>query len=443
MRVGLTVYPDNYGFVTLLPILPKNMQLTPQNTLTLLFWLRWGAVALQALVFGVALQVFHIALPVWPLAATIAALALWNLGVRWRLTQPWAVTEPELFGHLLIDVAALTVILFWAGGSTNPFISFYLVPIAVSAVALHRRYLSAMTAICILLYTALLVFYVPIPHTDRHGMGEFQLHVLGMWVNFLFSAIFIAFCTTTLVVGIRQRDELIRRHREEALRNEHIVALGTLATGTAHELGTPLATITLLADELHDSLANQPPLQTDLDLIKQQVMLCKASLSHLLKQTDQAKLEAIEPVSAHTFIKQVANRLRLMRPEIRLALELNDCDQTSATLAEPTLGQALLNLLNNAADASREAGSDHVRLHARCSDNVLNIDILDEGSGLSAEDQARAGHAIFTTKQDGFGLGLVLSEASMSRLGGRVSLHRRQEGGTQTMITLPLSVSHA
>lgn len=424
-------------------ILPKNMHLTPLNTLNLLFWLRWGAIALQTLVFGVALQVFHIPLPVWPLAAAIIALALWNLGVRWRLARPWAVTEPEVFGHLLADVAALTVVLFWAGGSTNPFVSFYLVPIAVSAVALNRRYVLAMTLICILLYTTLLSVYVPIPHTGHHAMGDFQLHVLGMWVNFLFSAVFIACCTAALVAGIRQRDELIRRHREEALRNEHIVALGTLATGTAHELGTPLATIALLADELHDSLADHPPLQTDLDLIKQQVMLCKTSLSHLLKQTDQAKLDTIEPVSAQTFIRQVASRLRLMRPEIRLALELHDCDQSSASLTEPTLDQALLNLLNNAADASREAGSDHIRLQARCSDGVLHIDILDEGPGLSVADQARAGQAIFTTKQGGFGLGLVLSEASMSRFGGRVSLHHRQEGGTRTTVALPLGVSHA
>lgn len=419
------------------------MQLTPRNTLNLLFWLRWGTIASQTLVFGVALQVFHVPLPVWPLAGTIVALALWNLMVRGRLARPWAVTEPEIFGHLLVDVAALTLVLFWAGGSTNPFVSFYLVPIAVSAVALNRRYVLGMTLTCILLYTALLNVYVPMPHTGHHAMGDFQLHVLGMWVNFLFSAVFIAGCTAALVAGIRQRDELIRHHREKALRNEHIVALGTLATGTAHELGTPLATITLLADELHESLADRPPLQADLDLLKQQVMLCKVSLSHLLKQTGQDKSEATGPVSAQAFIEQAASRLCLMRPEIRLALELNDCGHTSVSLAEPTLDQALLNLLNNAADASRETGSDHIRLQARCSDGVLHIDILDEGPGLSVADQARAGQAIFTTKQAGFGLGLVLSEASMSRFGGQVSLHRRQEGGTRTTVALPLGVNHA
>jgi two-component system sensor histidine kinase RegB len=150
-----------------------------------------------------------------------------------------------------------------------------------------------------------------------------------------------------------------------------------------------------------------------------------------------------EPLSARTFLAEAVDRWRLLRPEMHLEVEIRDCDPPASMPVEPTLTQALLNLLNNAADASRATGSEQVRLCARCNDRTLHIDIFDEGPGPLTAHRPQAGQLRVTTKPGGLGLGLVLSEATLSRLGGEVALHKREHGGTRTQITLPLTPIHA
>jgi two-component system sensor histidine kinase RegB len=165
--------------------------------------------------------------------------------VRKRIKSPLP-PEAKLFLELLADVAALTALLYLSGGSTNPFVSLYLLPLIIAATALTARYAWAMAGLTIACYSALMFFYLPLGHGHEMHSSAFNLHVLGMWANFLVSAVLIASFVATMSASIRGRDRELAIARARALRDEQVVALGTFAAGAAHELGTPLSTIAVL-----------------------------------------------------------------------------------------------------------------------------------------------------------------------------------------------------
>lgn len=419
---------------------PFSLKLTPQRTLQTVLGLRAIALLAQLAVLILAVRVAGIALPVAAMLAGSGVLGVAAVLSVWRLRRGWPVTEFEVFGHLLLDIGVLSWLFFLSGGSSNPFVSAYLVPIALAAVALRPRYVLLVTAVCVLAYSLLFRFHVPLP-PDRIGAdGGFALHVFGMWLNFILSAGLIGVLVMLLAEAIRHRDRLIARGREDALRNEHVVALGALAAGAAHELSTPLSTVALLADELAAELADREDLRADLELLKQQVRQCKASLSALLAGAGQPRLEAAEAVTVERFLRQTLDRWRLLRPGIDAQVRLQGTD-AARLLPDPALSQALISLLNNAADASEAAGSRVVVVSAALEEGQLRLRIEDEGAGIGTAALAKAGRAVFSTKPGGNGLGLLLSNATLERLGGQLSLHRRAGGGTMTLLALALPLA--
>ena len=169
-----------------------------------------------------------------------------------RLRRKLPVSSVEFFAQLMVDVFALTALLYFSGGSTNPFISLYLLPLTIAAAALPWAYTWVMAAITISCYTLLLFYYVPLPHDHEEHNSEFNLHVSGMWLAFVLSTVLIAWFVVKMGISIRERDKDLASAREQALRNEQLIALGTLAAGAAHELGTPLATMAIVSGELQD-----------------------------------------------------------------------------------------------------------------------------------------------------------------------------------------------
>src|SRR5262249_9207442 len=144
-------------------------------------------------------------------------------------------------------------VLYFVGGSTSPFVSLYLLPLTVAANLLTRRHTWALTLFTAVCYSMLLMWYVPFEAQERHSDEQshhFGFHVLGMWVIFIVSAGLVAHYVSSLAQSLRERDRQLARAREEVLRNERIVALGTLGAGAAHELGTPLATMSVLAEDM-------------------------------------------------------------------------------------------------------------------------------------------------------------------------------------------------
>jgi len=427
----------------------------PVKTLHRLFVLRNIEIAGQLTAVAVAARILATSLPFAALLAVIGVLAAVN-GMTWlRLKQPWPVTETELFLHLLADALALTLLLYLSGGSTNPFVSLYLLPLIIAATILPAAYAWAMALFTLGCYTLLLFYYLPLSRYDaeasvigalfHHGAAyphagpliktHFGLHVLGMWFNFLVSAGLIAFFVNRLARSLRERDARLARAREEALRNEQIIALGALAAGAAHEFSTPLASMAIIVKELQQTAGLSPEWTNDLRLLYRQIESCKQTLTNLTIAAGESRAENGGSCALDQYLENVVKQWRLMRPAAAVTARWPGPQPAPMIMAERTLSQALINLFNNAADASPH----EVDIEGHWNNQRLTVTIRDRGPGLTPEAAANAGEAFFTTKKTGRGIGLLLANATIDRLGGAVRMFNREGGGARVEISIPLA----
>lgn len=372
------------------------------------------------------------ALPAMTLLLVMAVMVGLSLATLWRLGWSRPVGEGEMFVQLLADVAALTAVLYYTGGSTNPFVTLYLLPLAMTAAALPGALVWWMAAITVACYTLLLAWHVPLPHAEHAHGAEFGIHVAGMWLGFLLSAGLIAAFASRMSSTLRERDRMLAAMREAELRNERVLALGTLAAGAAHELGTPLATMAVLAKDF------EPGRGIDADrlgILRDQIARCKEILSSLSAAAGQVRAEAGASRPLDAWLTEIVARWRSTRPGVVAGLQLDGAGPAPRIVSEQTLAQAITNILNNAADASPL----QVEIAGRWSADELVLDIADRGPGLAPELAGHAGQSIFTTKSEGLGLGLFLAYTTLSRLGGDVRLMNRDGGGVICRLTLPLA----
>ncbi len=403
-------------------------------------WLRSFAVLGQWAVLALASNLLAFELPLDVMLPATLLLVVWNFILYWRLQRAWLATSPEIFLNLMIDSSVLTYLLFWTGGATNPFVFIYLIPIAVAAAALPVRYAWYMSLLSALYYTFLMRYYIPLPPVDSHFFnGAFDLHVFGMWVNFMLSAVLMTIFIAGIAKAMQERDRSLTRAREEVLKSEKIVAMGTLAAGVAHEISTPLSTMTMLVEELAAEPSQSDASKEDLQLLRKQIDICKERLREMLDSSGHTRSEGGQALPLRHFIERLLDQWQVIRPEIRLNQCFIEPFDNPMIVAEQTISQSIINLLNNAADASVENQSDEVAIEIRCSQQTLSIMIDDEGRGITQQQAEQAGEVSFSTKKSGFGIGLVLSNASLSRFGGHVLLNNRQGKGTRTEIMLPLS----
>ncbi len=275
--------------------------------------LRSLAIAAQLLTLAAVRKILELELDWQPMLLTIAALVLVNLLTLLRLRSSKPISNPELFGQLCIDVLALSVLLYYSGGSTNPFVSLYLLPLVIAAATLPGRYTWSMAALTAACYSVLMFHYIPLPHNHQHdGDSAFNAHVVGMWLGFVFSTVVVAYFVVKMAQAVRSRDEMLVRAREETLRNERIVALGTQAAGAAHELGTPLSTMAVVIGELrHDTVA-QPGWRDALNILNEQVHVCRRILDKILADAQVGGAASLQP--ADRLMAEVLDEWQLLRP---------------------------------------------------------------------------------------------------------------------------------
>ena len=399
--------------------------------------LRSVLVLALVIALGVARLALDIALPFPWMLAVLLLLVVLNVVTFRRFRRSGEIHERELFVQLLFDVAALSALLYLSGGSTNPFVSLYLLPLVIAATTLPSAYAWTMAGVTITCYALLFFFNIPLDgvHARHDGTG-FQLHLVGMWVNFVLSAGVIAFFVARMARAIRLRDAELARHKERALRNERIVALGTLAAGAAHELGTPLSTMAVILGEMRHAYARDSELAADISTLSSQVDACKLTITRMVAAAGQARAEGGGAQPIDEFLQETLERWRLIRPAVSLTERLTGPAPAPRIITEQTLRQAIVSLLNNAADASPA----DVELDCRWDRERLRLEIHDRGPGLSREAEHRVGRGFFSTKPagEGNGIGLLLARATLERLGGQLRLQARSGGGVSTLLDLPL-----
>ncbi|MFZ1324632.1 MAG: ATP-binding protein, partial [Candidatus Contendobacter sp.] len=329
-------------------------------------------------------------------------------------------------------------LLYFSGGASNPFVSLLLLPLIISAALLPTACVWAMAGVTVVVYTGLMFEYLPLPGMlSGHGPG-FHAHLWGMWLVFVISALLVAGFVTRLAAALRQRDREVARLREKALRDEQILALGMFAAGAAHELGTPLSTIAVLAKELEREYASEAGLRDDLRTLRSQVETCKSILGELLRSADlTADREGEQALDV--LLERIRTRWQLLRPWVPLRVHCAGLPPSPTVRAPQMVSQTLISLLSNAADACPEG----IDLVGYWKAGQVSIEVRDRGPGLPIELAKGVRKAFFSTKEGGTGIGLLLANATLERLGGYVTLSRDPQGGTCTRIDLPTRLEPA
>ena len=392
---------------------------------------RWGVLAGMALLATGTSRLLAIPLPLWPLGGVLGVAAIFNGLLHWRLRQAGTASQWELLSQLLLDIGILSALVFLTGGATNPLVSLLLPPVAIAALTLPAGCVAAVAAVAIAAYSALMAFYLPLPLPDASRAA--QLHLTGMWLTFAVSTVLIAWFVVRMTRLIRARDAELAAAREQGLRNERVIAMGTLAAGAAHELGTPLGTMALLAGELSADPRLPADAREDLALLRQQIGVCKQIITGLSRRAGAERLDNVESVPADRWLDSLRQHWHAARPQAGSRLIIASDGSAPSIAADPRLEQAILNLLNNAANATPRPLE--IRL-SWCSENLC-IDIRDQGPGFPPDILAAGGQTSFPAHERGSGVGLILTRTAIEQLGGRLTLFNPDDGGALARIELP------
>ena len=397
-----------------------------------LFGLRWAMLALMALTVLIAPGLLDVVLPQAAMLGILAVAALLNaLGHRHAGRQQSA-TANELFSQLLIDISTLSALLFFSGGATNPLVSLLLPPVAIAALGLPRHLVILVGSVAILAYSLLMLFYLPLPIADVSRAT--QLHLIGMWLTFTVSAILIGWIILRMSQLIRDRDAELAAAREQALRDERVTAMGTLAAGAAHELGTPLATMSLIVGELVTDERLPDPVREDLALLRQQIGACKEIVSGLARRADVARSDNPDLQACDRWLDRLRQKWHALRPQTSSRMIIGSDGPAPVIIIDPRLEQALLNLFNNAANACPQPLEIRLAWHHQ----TLEIEIRDHGPGFPPTVLEISGRHELPAHEGGSGVGLMLTSTAIGQLGGRMELSNPESGGAQVRILLPI-----
>ena len=401
-----------------------------------------GFAALCSATGIILFQIFSDAeLPAMMLAGlSLAVLASLAVGY-WRLQHSVLISNTELLGHLILDTVFLALFVFNTGGVSNPLISYLLVLLAVAATILPRSYVNAFALGSILVYTSFLLLDLTSEHESPAGIANqemtFQLHLVGMWVIFLVSAILISVFITGMAREIRIRETNLATARENEMRNEQLVAIGTLAAGTAHALGTPLSTMSVLLADLDDldteSLADQQ-VKDDIRTLRNQVKRCKHSLSQLVHYYHKEDAIAGACSTIQAFIGDVRDYIVNIHPKADVEFRPGGASELEIE-ADPRLRHAVINIIENSIKAARQKVI--VTVDSNESRDLIEIAIQDDGPGIPQEVMENMGVPFISTRKDSMGLGIFLANATIQRLGGTIEMFNMKSGGALTRLRLP------
>ena len=408
-----------------------------------LFRLRNLAIIGQFTAVAVTEYTLDIVLPLRDIGYVILLITLFNIFVWLRLRQAKVVTENEIFIHLAIDVLALSLLLYFTGGATNPFVLLFLFPLTITVTILPARFAWFLAVLTVICYSLLMFYYMPLPighNMHEHSpSSEYNLHLIGMWIAFILNACLITYYVYGMGNTLRRQQKQLGIAREQSIRDEQLVLLGTLAASTAHELGTPLGTMSLLVNELEQELTGQnKSVTSDLANLKKQIVRCKTSLSDLSASVGASSdLFSNKQQAVCEYFKQLIAEIREAHPTAILSLKCNTTHSNSI-YTDRTLSLSLINIIENAIEVSL----DYIDIKVSLIQDAVKIIITDKGPGLTEEAQEKIGNQPFSDKELGLGLGLYLAHAAIRHRQGKISQTNNINQGSITTIILPLSNQH-
>src|SRR5438128_3660626 len=387
--------------------------------------LRWVAVIGQLTAVLVVYAGLDFELPIWACLAVIALAAWLNvaLRVRFRITQR---LEPDRAAWLLaFDIAELAMLVFLTGGLQNPFSFLLLGPVLLSATALPPRFTLMLGGFAAACATILIFYHYPLPWEGEEPLELPAIYTMGVWLSLLLGLGFISVHAWQLTEEARQLADALAATELVLAREQHLSQLDGLAAAAAHELGTPLATITLIAKELQLAIKPDSEHADDVRLLNEQAKRCRAILAKLTELSSGAPFDRMK---LSTLIEEVVAPHRNFGVAISVALSAGETAEPVGG-RNPAILYGLGNLLENAIDFAHE----RVEVAASWSGQDVAVTITDDGPGFAPEVMDRIGEPYVTNRRrqningeaSGLGLGFFIAKTLLERSGATLGFENR------------------
>jgi two-component system, sensor histidine kinase RegB len=405
--------------------LTRNARQLRLDTLVRLRWLAivGQAAAVTGVRFGLGFQ-----LPFGLCFVVIAASALVNLILRIEFPASHRLSDNAATVLLAFDILQLAALLYLTGGLENPFAMLFLAPVLISATALTPERTLGLGLLAVGSATLLVLAHRPLPWFPGQAFGLPFLYVTGIWTAILLGIVFTGIYAWRVAEEARLLAQALAATELVLAREQHLSQLDGLAAAAAHELGTPLATIALVAKELDHSMPQDGPVAEDLKLLREQVERCRTILSKLTSM-GQDQGDFLETISLSHLVEEIVAPQRALGPDIRVVAKGDGPEPIGRR--NPGVVYGLSNILDNAADFA----TSMVTVEASWSPHEVFIEIRDDGPGYAPDILLRVGEPYVTTRsaakrseadeemgESGLGLGLFIAKTLIERSGAHLTL---------------------
>ncbi len=415
-------------------------------------WMRLFAVTTLLGVLGLAHWMALVRLP-WPTLLFVLGLMLvLNILAALRLRGD-SVGPYEVGAQIFSDLFGFSVLLYFTGGATNPFVMFYLPLLGLAAALLPWGQVLALAGFSILAYSVLMLEYIPLVLSKPQNAIE--LHLLGMWINFLVSVAILVGFVARLSNGIRQRDQDLNTAQDRLNRDARMAALGNQSASLAHELGTPLGTAKIIVSDWMDNLGGLDPQswQRDTQVLQEQLDRMERTLIHLrssLESEDQKVNETIfKTLHVKAWLDDWVAGWRNRNPQATLVANLGIATSLKASASWESVELVLNGLFENALQAYSGASEQRILLSALCIENTLHLAIEDNAGGFDKDVLSRIGKEPIRKEhaENRRGMGLYLAVGMIERAGGSMKFSQIVDDGqvlanrvvgARVVLTLPL-----
>ncbi|MFT6077860.1 MAG: two-component system sensor histidine kinase RegB [Myxococcota bacterium] len=403
-----------------------------QKNLLQLIYLRLIAIFGQVTTILFVHYTLNIYLPLTSMFLVLLVLTIVNCVSFYRYKTHKNISDKSLFAELLFDVAALTAQIYLSGGISNPFISLFLLQVIIGAILLRSLYAWLVAFITIACYLWLSFNYQDLHAFHNHNSGDFfNLHLHGMLVSYVFAAILLLIFITKIIKNLKEGDKKNHLLKQQSIERERVVRMGLLATGAAHELGTPLSTICVLVSDWKKMNLSKDLLE-DVRIVESQLDHCKKVLSQILSSSGKSRVQEAKIIPIKEAFDNLTTEWSSSRKPQNLIYNFNSATQKQIIL-DDILSQAFFNIFDNALEES----ANFVLIDINITENTVRIIVEDEGKGFDEKIIEEIGKPNLTTKNSS-GLGLFLALNIIDRVGGSLKISNLADKGAKVMITIPL-----
>jgi two-component system, sensor histidine kinase RegB len=414
---------------------PATRDTTNRKNMMLLIQLRWIAAIGQVVTIAIVQLALGIQLPLEKMALVLAGLLALNVLSYLWLRAHAEVSNRALLLALMLDVTALTAQLYFSGGATNPFTGLYLMQVTLAAVLLDVVFAWTIVALAAMGFLMLTRFNLPLALPASGVPDLLTLNIFGTFVCFALDAALLVFFLIRITHNLRNRDARLAALRQQAAEEDLIVRMGLLASGAAHELGTPLASVSVILSDWKrmPAIRNDAGMSEEIEEMQAAVQRCKTIVTGILKSAGEARGDVPAVTTVSAFISDIVKEWQDASPAANLQFA-NRFGTDEQIVIDSALKQIVFNLLDNAFEAS----PSWIQLTASREEDTLVLEVRDAGKGFAPEILEHLGTPYQSTKGRGGGLGLFLVVNVVRKLGGSVSARNLAEGGAAVSLHIPL-----